>query len=159
MKLKEGDVFSISLTVNEVGFGQVIAFPNRSTIMIVLFNHKEELSTNYNIEVICTSKIVFIGCTYDAKLYHNDWIIVGNYKANLTSINLPVYKLGTPPIEIYLVDYKGKKLRSVSLKEFNTLHYQTFIAPVRFENALKAFFKLQEWRSDDYDKILYNLPV
>jgi hypothetical protein len=35
------------------------------------------------------------------------------------------------------------------------LEYLTTYAPIRFENALKAHFGLQEWVPENYNEILY----
>jgi hypothetical protein len=67
--------------------------------------------------------------------------------------------VGSTPDDMFLTDYKGRKLRKCSNEEFDLLNYQTVIAPVRYENALKAFFNLGEWKVDDYDKLLYKYSV
>ena len=56
---------------------------------------------------------------------------------------------------MYLVNHKGERLREIDENIFNKLMYKTEIAPIRYENALKAYYKLQEWKGEDYDKMLY----
>jgi hypothetical protein len=158
MKLNIGDIFTIPLGNNEVGFGQVVSPYNKKSggFMMATFNFK--CSDEYSIikmEDICKNEVLFLGLTFDAKIYHKDWIILGNYKANIESIKMPFYRLGTPPNDIFMVNYKGDKIRPINEQEFNKLTYRTEIAPIRYENALKAHYKIQEWISEDYDKLLY----
>jgi hypothetical protein len=36
----------------------------------------------------------------------------------------------------------------------SNVRYRKFVAPVRVENAVKAFYKISEW-TDDYEELLY----
>lgn len=56
------------------------------------------------------------------------------------------------------LDHKGKVMGKISLDKFNKLNYQEIIAPVRYENALKAYYGLEDWR-EDYDELLYGKAV
>jgi hypothetical protein len=154
MKLNKGDIFTIELNDAEVGFGQIIALPTKSTLIIALFDLKLPKAGNYDIEIVAASEVLFLGYSLDAKLYHKNWVIIGNLEPR-SDILLPYCKLGTPPGAIYITDFKGKRLRECTVEEFNLLSYQTVIAPVRYENALKAFYRFREWIDDDYNKILY----
>lgn len=153
MKLKFGDIFTIPITNNDVGFGQVVAFPTKSSLIIIVFEIKQKVDGNYNLENILTSAILFLGYTLDGKLYHKHWKIIGNMPVK--NVEFPYNKIGIPPDDIYITDYKGKKLRECSIGEFNSLGYQTTIAPIRYENALKAYHSLQNWINEDYNIILY----
>jgi hypothetical protein len=156
LKLTEGDVFTIPLGNGEVGFGQIIAFPHsKNAFMMVVFDYKIKESDSYDIKSICQSPILLLGNSLDAKLYHEDWKIIGNNKENISRIVFPYYRLGTPPKDIYIVNYRGERLKEITEKVFNQLQYELNVSPIRYENALKAHFKLQEWKSEDYDRILY----
>ena len=155
IELKEGDVFSIPLGNGEIGFGQIIVFPDKSTMIICVFDIKSDNDNNIDIEIICSSPIIFLGYTTDAKLYHQDWKIVGNYNKNIEEVVLPYNKIGVPPDNIFIANYKGQNLKEINEDIFNKLSYETNIAPIRYENALKAYYKLQEWNDDLYDKLLY----
>ena len=154
LKLKVGDVFSIPLGNGELGFGQIVSLPDRDTLIIALFNFKQNDAEPIDINKIFNSEVLFLGYTLDAKLYHKHWVIIGNIQSNLSNIKLPYSKLGTPPGDIYLTDFKGAELCEITEIDFSKLSYQTVIAPIRYENALKAYFKLGEWQ-DDYDKLFY----
>ena len=157
MKLKVDDIFTIPISSDETGFGQIIAFPNKSTLLIIVFDLKQKVGNDYDIERVLDSKIIFLGYTLDAKLYHRHWEVIGNKPVK--NVQFPFNKIGTPPDDIFITDYRGKKLRRCTIDEFDSLDYQNVIAPVRYENALKAYHGLQDWIGTDYDKLLYERIV
>ena len=154
--LKEGDVFAIPLANDEYGFGQVVTPYNKKSggFMIAIFDFK---SSNFqsDTEHVCNSELLFLGLTFDAKLYHKDWILIGNYIGNIASIKMPYFCLGTPPDDIYMVNAMGEKVKLINQELFDQLTYRVEIAPIRYENALKAYYGLKEWNKEDYDKLLY----
>jgi hypothetical protein len=155
-KLNVGDVFTIPLddkNDSRVGFGQIIKIPNKHNFIIVVFKQIFCSQDFPSIDKIIEDKILFLGYTMDALIYHKYWQIIGNKTSNLAEIKLPYYKLGTPP-DMNIVDYQGNIFRSASKSEFDNLEYKTVAAPVRYENALKAYYKMAEW-DDDYDELLY----
>lgn len=158
LKLSLGDVISIPLANNLFGFGQIVSPYDRKSggFLIAIFDFKSSALNGVHLPNICNSEIIFLGFTFDAKLYHKHWSVIGNYTKNISTIKTPYNKLGTPPDEIYLIDADNNILAEISEHEFHDLEYRTEIAPVRFENALKAHFGLQEWKGQDFDKILYN---
>jgi len=160
LKLKIGDLFTIPLENQETSFGQIVNFPNSKDVFIMcVFDKKQNVESEIKPKEICESPVLLLGYSTDAKLYHKDWLLVGNYTENISKIVLPFHRLGTPPTDIYLVDYSGKRIKEIDEELFNQLSYQTSYSPIRYENALKAHFKLQEWKNDDYDKLLYEYTL
>lgn len=154
MKLKTGDIFTIPVTEDEIGFGQIINIPNKNNFIIVVFKEIYAGKDWPSINEIIQNEILFLGYTLDALLYHKFWKIIGNKVSNLQAIKLPYYKLGTPP-DIRIVNYKGDEIRKASKYEFDNLEYKTVVAPIRYENALKAYHKFANWESD-FNELLYN---
>jgi len=154
MKLKVGDIFTIPVNDEKTGFGQIIKIPNKSNFVIVVFNEIYAGRNWPGLTEIVNDKILFFGYTMDAKLYHKHWKIIGNDSINVSKIKMPFYKLGTPP-DCKLTDYKGNILRRITKDIFDRLNYQEVIAPVRYENALKATHNFAEWR-EDYNELLYD---
>ncbi len=154
MKLKVGDIFTIPITNEKTGFGQIFIIPNQNNFIIVVFEKVYTGQDWPSLNEIIVDKILFFGYTMDALLYHKYWQIIGNNSSNLDKIKLPYYKIGTPP-DCKLVDYKGKVIGKISKDKFEKISYQEIIAPVRYENALKAYYKLEEWR-EDYSELLYD---
>lgn len=148
-KLTEGDIFNIPIDENEVGYGQIVKIKSHNFLMIV-FKGLWRKNEDINISEIVSNEVLFMGYSIDAKLYHNHWKIVGSYTENLDKIELPLFRLGTPPDEIYILDHKGDKIRKCSVDEFELLDYQKIISPVRYEKALKAFYNKDHWH-DDYE--------
>jgi len=157
MSFQTGDVFTINLNDDEIGFGQVVAIPSRSNLIVCIFDKKNQKTCqNIDLQDVCSSPIILMGYTLDAKFYHKHWQIIGNYLENLKTIVLPYNRMGTPPDDIYITNYQGKRIRQASINEFEKLNYQTVIAPVRYENALKAYYGYMPWIEEDYNKLLYS---
>jgi len=160
-KLNVGDVFTIPIEDNAFGIGQIIYMPkDKHNFIMIVFDRKYSSKEDVNFECLKDLKIIFLGYTVDAKLYHKDWEIIGNNTSNLSTVKFPCYKLGLPredyPDGARLVDYKGNVLANINKDIFDNLSYQYEVGPIRFQNALKAHFGLQEWIPEDYDKILYS---
>ncbi|WP_306353666.1 Imm26 family immunity protein [Flavobacterium sp. '19STA2R22 D10 B1'] len=159
-KLKIGDIFTIPLSEKEVGFGQIVCFPNsKNAFIMCVFDIKQSKETPIEIQKICNTPLLFLGYSTDAKLYHKHWEIIGNSIKNIDSITMPYFRLGTPPKDIYLINYKGDRLKSINIKEFDMLDYETNYAPIRYENALKAHFGFGEWIPENYNNLLYKFTL
>jgi hypothetical protein len=154
MKIKTGDIFTIPIDDTRIGFGQIINIPNKNNFIIVIYKLASDKDNIPRLEEIVKEEILFLGYTLDAKLYHKHWLIIDNYIDNISTIPLPYYKLGTPP-DVSIVDFKGDEIRNATQAEFDKLNYQTVVAPVRYENALKAFYKKLEW-NDDFERLMYD---
>lgn len=154
LKLKEGYIFNIPIDADakKIGFGQIVSVSNNNNFIITVFEDIWNCNENPSLESIVKGNVLFMGYTMDAKLYHKHWNIIGCITSNLKSIDFPIYCLGTPPEDIYIVDYKGKILRECAKEEFKLLSYQKIVAPVRYEKALKAFHGFDEWK-DYFDEL------
>jgi hypothetical protein len=154
MKLKVGDVFTIPISDDKTGFGQIIKIPNKSNFIIIVFKQAYPDKDWPSTDEIIKDEILFLGYTMDALFYHKYWHIIGNNTSNLNKISLPYFKLGTPP-DMKIVNFKGDKVRKANKSEFDNLEYETVVAPVGYEAALQAYHKLAEWE-EYFDKILYD---
>jgi Immunity protein 26 len=157
MKLRVGDVFTIPIDNIRVGFGQLISMPNKDSLIIAVFDFSCLKENEYFMDKICESEIIFLGYTLDAKLYHKHWVIIGNYTNNINNIYLPYFKIGSPP-NIHITNYKGESIRRAENSEFDSFNYLSIVAPIRYENALKAHNNLMEW-DDVYNDLLYSYTL
>ena len=157
MKLKEGDIFTVPIDKERIGFGQIVHISNKNNFIIVVFKSVWPINRKMEFAEIVKDDILLMGYTMDAKLYHKHWAVIGNYKDNLSLMQFPYYKLGTFPGDIYLLDHAGKKIRKCTRKEFESLEYRNVVAPVRYEKALKAYYKLEEWQKGFDDLLIENL--
>ena len=157
MKPSKGDIISIPLSECLFGFGQIISSYDKVSggFMMAVFNYQADSLNGILNSDICNSSILFLGFTFDAKLYHKHWSIIGNHLENIEKIKTPYFKLGTLPGPLFITDLEGNRLASISEDIFYELNYRSDIAPIRYENALKAYSGLQEWIKEDYDILLY----
>ncbi len=157
MRLKVRDIFTIPIDEDKIGFGHVIYIPNKNYFLIGVYETAYYKSKLPRLEEIVKGKILFLGYTLDAKLFHKHWVIIGNYVASVSSILLPYFKLGTPP-DVKIVNFKGDIIRKAKQNEAEKLDYETVVAPIRYENALKAYHKKIEWDTD-FNKLLYTETI
>ena len=155
MKLKEGDLFKVAANSLQYAVGQIISIPNKESIAILIFEGLYSIESDIDVVVVIKKDILFFANTFDAKFYHKHWIVFANHTTNLTAIRLPVYKLGTEN-SLYYEDFYQRQLpqTALNLEQKSNVSYRNYVAPIRIENAIKAFYKFTEWNSD-YDKLLY----
>jgi hypothetical protein len=155
-KLKEGDIFRMQISEASSAIGQIVSTAQKGSLTIIVFEGLYEANVMPSPAEVTKDDILFFANTFDAKFYHKHWIVMGNYTANLGSIKLPIYKLGTEDAlryeDFFMKPIANESLPSIS--ERNKVDYRNYIAPVRVENAVKGFYKLLDW-SEDYDKLLY----
>jgi hypothetical protein len=151
MKLKEGDIFEFSINDNSKSYGQIISTQKKDALTVLVFEGLYR--SRPQISELLEDKILFFGNTFDAKFFHKHWVVIENVKSNIEKIQLPYFKLGTDPI--YIEDFFGKKIRKLKPHEEKFFFYRSYVAPVRFESALKAYYKVLEW-NESYDELLYS---
>ena len=154
MKINIGDCFSIPIDKDKIGLCQII-YSDQGTIYINIFEgiiERSIIKDNHIIKTLDTT-IILCGESLDARIYHKYWKFIGNF---------PIKKEFNPEKKIFkeekllgyiLVDYFGKKVRNISKKESYKYSFHKTIAPIRFENALKAFHGFIEW-DNKFDELL-----
>ena len=148
IKIREGDVFTIPIDIERVGFGQILRIPNKNNFIIVVYEFYSNTSDGHVLADIIKKPILLMGYTMDAKLYHRHWLIIGNYLCNISDVPMPLFKIGVPPGDIYLLDFAGRVIRPCTVEEFDALNYRKVIAPIRYERALQAFYGIGEWKEE-----------
>jgi len=151
--MKIGDIFKINISIDLFGYGQIIDIPNKESLTVVIFDYTDDGIHETNFSKVINSEILFFAQTFDALFFHKRWIIVSNLSNNIKDIILPKFKLGTKN-ECILEDYFKNKIRSLTPEEFDLYNYRQYVAPVRLENALKAFKLGLPWK-EHFDSILY----
>ena len=140
MKLKKGDIFEFRPNENSSGYGQIIGFGKGGSLSVVIFKSMYKSRPDTLSEII-RDDILLIANTFDAKLYHKHWIIIGNLDLTQTNVKLPYYIVGT---EISLLeDFYGKTIREATAEERQNLTFRSYVAPVRLELAFKAFIRME----------------
>lgn len=154
MNLNEGDIFTLPIDSESVGFGQVVCIPNKNNFIVAIFDVKSNEKDIPSLSKIVAKDIILFGYTMDAKLYHNHWKIIGNETSNIDKIKMPTYKLGTPPSDLFMTNHKGEIIREINVNEFEKLKYIKVVAPVRFEKATQAYYKKTEWK-EQFNELIY----
>jgi Immunity protein 26 len=151
LKLKIGDVFSIPITKELMGYGQIVL---AGTVQyIVVFEEAYRKEEKVSAERIVSGKILLVGHTTDARLYHGMWKIIGNAPVPKERIPFPCYKRSQDTADnIVVVDFEGNILRSASKEEQQLLSYKPNFAPIRFEKVLQAKHGIGSW-DKDYDEL------
>lgn len=159
--LREGDIFTIPINDGVLGLGQILWMPkHKHEFIMVVFDKKFKDKDEIVLTEISKWELVFLGYTVDAKLYNKKWEIIDNMTSNLSNVKKPFFKLGLATDHPRMVDFKGDVVVDpISIEHFNKLAYQTQVAPVRFENALKAYYRFETWKDDDYNLILYSNAI
>lgn len=151
MRLKEGDLFEIKIAECVLVYGQIVSTFKKNAISIICFAGTYDRRPE--VEEIINKEILLFGNTFDAKFYHGDWVVFANEKSKLIEVKMPYYKIGTD--SIYVEDFFENRIRRASKEDLNLLRYRNYIAPIRFESALKAYYKYIDW-ADVYDELLYS---
>ncbi|MFN4086536.1 MAG: Imm26 family immunity protein [Spirosomataceae bacterium] len=158
MKLKVGDIFKVPINEKGVSLGQIISIPDKKSLSVIIFKELFEVKPIENLaNVVKDCTPLLFGNTFDAKFYHKHWDVIGNDKTNLSNIKLPYYKIGDSPS--YIEDFKGTKIRKCSSIENEKLIYRKYIAPVRLENAIKAYHNIIEWNDELFNALLYSYTL
>lgn len=155
MKIKKGDVFTISLDKSKMCFGQVVDIIDEAVLICIYDLVVDKKGIIPSLKVLESKDIALLGYTLDAKFYHKHWKVIGNKTDNLNTVYLPYYKIGTPPIDIYIVNHRGERVKEANVKEFEELEYQEVLSPAMFEDVIKGYFNLMEWDNDNYG-LLYS---
>jgi hypothetical protein len=153
-KAKLGDVFQIPLDGARVGYGQVVAQPQKDVLFVCLFAAVSKTEEQPNLQTILRSEILLAGNTFDGKIWHGHWPVVGNVPPS-SAIALPKYREGLPG-HAFVESFDMTKRRVATIEEESVLPFRTFVAPIRLENALKALLGTGEWL-EEYDHMRYEL--
>jgi hypothetical protein len=153
VKPKVGDIFQVPLDTVRFGYGQVVALPEKNVLFICLFAATTERSVQPDLQAIVRSAILLAGNTFDAKLWHGHWPVVGNMTPDLAAIVLPNYKEG-PPGQAFVENLDLTRRRRATPQEEAILPFRSYVAPVRYEKALQALAGIGEWRPE-YEDLRY----
>jgi len=150
IKAKVGDIFQMPIDDTRVGYGQVVVQPERKVLFVCAFAATTRPGEQPDLNVILRSEILLAGNTFDAKIWHGHWPVVGNLPPNMGTIVLPNYKEGLPG-QALVESLDRTRRRRATIDEERLLPFRLYVAPVGFEKALKALFGIGEWLADDED--------
>ena len=93
-RAKIGDVFSIPIDDQRVGYGQVV-LKNHSSfpIYIVVFWTAYDRNHEISLAEIVADEIALVGGSMDSRIYHGMWKIIGNIGPDQSRIPRPNFKV------------------------------------------------------------------
>jgi hypothetical protein len=94
-----------------------------------------------------------MGNTFDSLInLSSTWTVIGNDTSTINNHVMPVYRLGHPDGDIFIMNYKREIIRPCTKEEYDLLNFKSDGSPMLFEKGLKSFYKILEL-SDVYEKL------
>ncbi len=151
-RIKVGDVFTLPLDDERLGFGQVVAKYKKDGYYFAIFDRAYSRSALPSASKVIMDRVAFLALSLDAKIFAGHWQIVGNEPV-APDLPMPAYKetVGTPD-RVDVVDYSGAQRRRATADEAELLPYQTIVSPAVLEKALRAKHGLEPWH-EIFDKL------
>lgn len=152
-RLHVGDVFTIPLDDERVGYGQIVRAQGQGHYYFAVFEGAYPRKEEPGLDAVLEGELALLALSLDALLYHDHWQIVGKREVNSAMVRWPAYKEGvSPPGTFEVVDYTGERRRKATEAEAEELPFRAVVAPIRVEKALRALHGLEDW-NDAYDEL------
>ncbi len=151
MRLNEGDLFSIPVTLGRVALGQVAWRRQRgpTDYLLIVFEGLYPPEALPDLDVVIERPICLQALTFDSSIEVGRWRIVGHRPIPLGRIVTPECKLMThPPDEYAITDFTGKIIRQAGPSEAGRLPFPTSVSPLRLEEATQALAGLGPWANE-----------
>jgi hypothetical protein len=151
-----GDVFRVSLSSSAVAYGQIASRWGNTKGHFYFLGYRSayDASTDPALDAIVGDAIALLALSLDALLYHGHWSVIGNRAVDESRIAWPTYKVATAPGVFVIEDHLGNQLRPATDDQVAALKYRSVIAPIRFENAMKALHGLVAWLPEFQDLLI-----
>ena len=151
VKLKEGDLFELSLPDGRFGYGVIVkrgGLPSGGTPYIAIF--RSAYKQRPSLSKIAKDEVALAGWTMDGLVYHGRWTVIAS-DFPLPFVPLPNFKVrrqGT----FHVVDVDGQSLGLATQRESDQLDYQFSHTPLIFQHAFEALHGFSEWQ-EHFDKL------
>ena len=150
IKAKVGDVFLIPLDESSCVGGQVVSIRDDDELYLAVFG--QLLSRNeIDPEVATSGAPRLLGLSFDAKLWHGHWPIIGNLIEKVGDYPQPNYKVRRAG-QLYLQSRDLTVNRPATDEEAEALEYRTVSDAAVIEDAIKATLGITEW-NEHYDDL------
>jgi hypothetical protein len=140
IRTKVGNVFTIPLTPDKVGYGQVAAGEHIVFYMLA-FDYTTTPTEQCDIDAMTSSPMIFAGNFLDNSIKRGKWKVVGNRAPNLTRMPFPAYRVKIGD-DYWVESWDMRNRRLANEVEIALLDNRTHYAPVCLEAALKAYYGL-----------------
>ena len=155
LKLRVGDLFSIPIGDERVGYGQIVARWSESSghFYFAVFDGVYPADEVPDPASIVSSPLLLLALSLDALLFHGHWRVVGHRDVDESAIPWAAYIEGvSPPGTFDVVDHSGTRRRRAAQDEIERLPFRSVVAPIRVEKALRALHGEEPW-DDAYDAL------
>ncbi len=150
--LKVGDVIAIPVDEARVGLAQVVGQYKRALYFSV-FRRLWPSGAVGDVEEALNDEVILLALSFDARLHSGDWRVIGHCEIKPESAPLPAYLEGvSPPGSYEVVDHSGTLRRAATATDVEQMPPRQIVAPIRIENALRAFHGLDLW-IDEYERL------
>ncbi|WP_298015775.1 hypothetical protein [uncultured Parasphingopyxis sp.] len=151
VKPSAGDVFFIPLNDHLGVGGQVISIREEEELYIAVMGELIEKNIN-DIGIIIDQEPILLTLTFDAKIYNEDWPILGNYIENLKFYPDLAFKI--KHTGIMSVQSRDKTfIRPAKADELDELEYRSIASPQIIEDIIRSYLYNSDW-NEDYEKRL-----
>lgn len=151
-RLQVGEVFTIPLDDERVGYGQIVSAQGQGHYYFAVFEGAYPREQTPDLDAVLEGGLALLALSLDALLYHDHWQIVAERPVN-SAMPWPAYKEGvSPPGTFEVVDHTGERRRKATQAEAEMLPFRAVVAPIRVEKALRALHGLEDW-DDAYDEL------
>ena len=150
IEAKVGDVFLIPLDESSCAGGQVISIRGENELYLAVFGQR--LSKDETDPELATSGAPrLLGLSFDAKLWHGHWPIIGNLTEKVGAYPQPNYKVRSAGV-LSFQSRDAAVTRPITDEEAKILEDRTVCDAAVIEDAIKATFGIVEW-SEHYDNL------
>ena len=140
LSLREGDLFEMVMPDGRFGYGQIIV--SKKIMYVVIFEGLYAFRPV--LDDIPFTKILFVGWTMDALIYHGEWKIIGNRPIS------PSVPYSRYQVEIsgrtHITDFLGDAIRVASDSDANFYDRRSSYSPIIFQRALAGRYGLGEYQ-------------
>lgn len=153
-KLRVGDIFTIPLDADRVGYGQIVDTWGGSGghFYFAVFAEAYTRDVAPPIDDVVAGDIALLALSMDALLHHGHWEVVGHREVDAGLLPWPAFKEAVSPDEFHVVDHTGQRRRPATVQETDELPFRSVVSPIVLERALQAIHGLGEWDPQD-DKL------
>jgi hypothetical protein len=151
---KIGDVFSVPLDDDRVGYGQIVDSWSDSGghFYFAIFDGVYLRDEAANLDAALSRPLAILALSMDPLLLHGHWQVIGHHDV-VEGLPWPAYKEGvSPPDDFEVVDHTGRLRRPATEEEVNRLAFRSAVAPIRLEKAFQALHGIGDW-NDGYDSL------
>ena len=153
MRIKEGDVFTMSAVDAKISIGQVLQ-KNKHAIYIVIFSKLYDTIDPDKLNSLLEDVPAIVARTSDLYFKLKRWTVLGNVKKLDTANFYPNYKIETLQ-GVFVMNFDRQVIRKASKAEEDFYFFYSDFSPAWVVGALQAFHGLKPM-DDDYLKLTYD---